>query len=496
LNLRIKENFILNIFLFIFLIVYLHTLYPAPGGRVNAGDSMKWQFIGKVFGTPHPTGYPLFIILSSLFARIPLPIQLFIKVNLISTIFAILTLFFLYKTLRLLSLKIFPSLISTSIFAFGEIFWSQATEAEVYTLNSFFISLILYLLILWKVKKDEKALSLSIFFLILSLSNHITISLFFPSVLTFILSLSPKSLFQKRTIFYLIFSLFILILLYTFLILRSNSSIYSEFPIKNLKDFIYFISGGEWKRSLGFFHLSSIKTGMIKFISSIPSNITIPSLIFFVLGIFNFFKDLRVFFLLFFSTLLFLFFPLFYSIRDVEVNYIPLYFFIVIFISSGMDLLLGLKFSKPLKKFLSLLLLSIPVFLSISNYKELKIEESYWGDWIKVVFSSFKRDTIFIPDYINYDQDMALCYGVFGLDFIKKNNFVISEHFPCRERIIEDYLEGKEISLRGFKLKKNMKIVCFDEGIALELSKKYKVEKRVLSGKVKIPYFRISIERD
>jgi len=182
---------------------------------------------------------------------------------------------------------------------------------------------------------------------------------------------------------------------------------------------------------------------------------------------------------------------LFYSIRDVEVNYIPFYFFIGIFVASGIDFLLKLKFSKVLKKLLALLLISIPVFLFISNYKELKIKESYWADWIKIVFSSFKKDTIFIPDYINYDQDMALCYGVFGFDFIKKNNFVISEHFPQRERIIKDYLEGKEVFLKGFKLEKNMKIICFDEGIAIELSRRHEVEKRVLSDKIEIPYYRI-----
>ncbi len=133
----------------------------------------------------------------------------------------------------------------------------------------------------------------------------------------------------------------------------------------------------------------------------------------------------------------------------------------------------------------------IPFLLFIENYKELKIKESYWGEWIKIVFSNFKRETIFIPDYINYDQDMALSYGVFGLDYIKNKNFVIGENFYQREKIIEDYLLGKEIYLKGFKLERGMKIVCFDEGIALGLSQKFKVKKRVISDKITIPYFRI-----
>lgn len=452
---------------------------------------MKWQFIGKVVGTPHPTGYPLFILLSAIFSRIPIPIPLFTKINLISTFFAILTLFFLFKTLRLLSLNIFSSLVSTSIFAFGKIFWSQATEAEVYTLNSFFISLIIYLLIFWKVKGDERAFSFSVFLTIFSLSNHITILLLFTSILIFVLLVSPKSILKKRTILFLALSLLLLIALYIFLIWRSNSSIYSEFRIKNLGDFVHVISGGSWKKNLDFFNLSFLGKGIIKFISTIPSNITFPSLIILYLGIFNLLRDLKLFFLISLSNLLFLFFSSVYLIGDVEVNYIPVYFFMVIFIACGMNSLVGLKSSKVFKTLTALALLILPLFLFFSNYRELKVKESNWGEWIKIVFSNFKRDTIFIPDYINYDQDMALCYGVFGLDFIKKNNIVIGEHFQKREKIIEDYLEDRELFFKEFKLNKNMKIICFDEGIAIKLSEKFKVEKRILSGKIEIPYFRI-----
>ncbi len=452
---------------------------------------MKWQFIGKVLGTPHPPGYPLFILLSAIFSRLPLPLPLFTKVNLISTFFAILTLFFLYKVMRQIGANIFSSLIATSIFAFGKIFWSQSTEAEVYTLNSFFIILIVYFLILWRDKMDERFLSFSLFFSIFSLSNHMTILILFPSIFIFILLISPKSLLGKRAILFSVISIMILFSLYLFLVGRANKSVYSEFSIKNIKDFIYFVSGGVWKKRLSSLTLNSIFYGLSKFFSSIPSNLTFSSLIILASGIFALFKNFKVLILLLLSPLLFLFFSASYSIIDVEVNYIPVYLFMAIFTGFGINFLLKLKVSKPLWKLMIFVFSLIPFFLFVENYKELKIKESYWGEWIKIVFSNFKRETIFIPDYINYDQDMALSYGVFGLDYIKNKNFVIGENFVERGEIIEDYLLGKEIYLKGFKLKKGMKIVCFDEGIALRLSQKFKVEKRIISGKFFIPYFRI-----
>lgn len=488
---KFRENLITFFFLFLILIIYLLTLFPGPGGRVNAGDSMKWQFIGKILGTPHPPGYPLFILLSAIFSKIFFPLPLFTRVNLISIFFAILTLFFLFKVMRQIGANIFSSLIVTSIFALGKIFWSQATEAEVYTINSFFIILIIYFLMLWKDKRYEIFLSLSLFFSIFSLSNHITILFFFPSIFIFILLISPKSLFGKRTILFSAISLLILSSLYLFLVWRSNRSIYSEFPIQNIRDFTYFVSGGVWKRSLNPMTLNSIFSGLSKFFSSIPSNLTFSSLIILASGIFALFKNFKVLILLLLSSLLFLFFSASYSIIDFEVNYIPVYLFMAIFTGCGMNFLLNLKASKFLWTLMIFVFSLIPFLLFIENYKELKIKESYWGEWIKIVFSNFKRETIFIPDYINYDQDMALSYGVFGLDYIKNKNFVIGENFYQREKIIEDYLLGKEIYLKGFKLERGMKIVCFDEGIALGLSQKFKVKKRVISDKITIPYFRI-----
>ncbi len=481
--------------LFVLLVYYL-TLFPGPGGRVNAGDSLKWQFIGKVAGTPHPTGYPLFVVFTIFFSKLPLSIPLCLKINLLSTIFAMLTLIFIYKTLMLLTSHHFSSLITTLIFAFGRIFWSQATEAEVYSLNSFFITIILFLLLKWNDKNNEKFLFISVFTLILSLSNHITILLHFPAFLIFVLLKDYKSLFRKRTIFISVLAIFLLVFLYLFLIWRSNSSLYSEFPIRNLKDLFYFLSGAYWKKSITFSFYKAYHEILHKFIPTIHENITIPSILFLIFGIIHLSKNLRTFLLIFIPLILFLIFPSVYSIRDIEVNFIPIYLFSSFFIGAGINFFMKLKTQKILKIFLTISLTFVPLFLLISNFKSMKVPESYWGEWIKMVFSHFKRDTIFIPDYINYDQDMALSYGVFGLDFIKNNNFVIGAHIPEREKIIQNYLRGNELYFRGVKIKKGGRIVCFDESIANKLSHKFEVRERTITNKNKIRYFTIQYKRD
>ena len=48
--------------------VYVATMYP---GVSDIGDGTKFAFIGKVLGTPHAPGYPLYVVLSHLFSYVP-----------------------------------------------------------------------------------------------------------------------------------------------------------------------------------------------------------------------------------------------------------------------------------------------------------------------------------------------------------------------------------------------------------------------------------------
>ena len=48
--------------------VYVATIYP---GLLDIGDASKFAFIGRVLGTPHAPGYPLYVMVSHLFGTRP-----------------------------------------------------------------------------------------------------------------------------------------------------------------------------------------------------------------------------------------------------------------------------------------------------------------------------------------------------------------------------------------------------------------------------------------
>ncbi|MBC8249081.1 MAG: DUF2723 domain-containing protein [Anaerolineales bacterium] len=164
-------------------VVYLSTLSPTLG----EADSFEFQVVSHTLGVAHPTGYPLYILLGKLFTLLPIG-NIAYRVNLISPLFASLAVVCLYLCLVYLTRHRVASLLATLTFAFSRTFWSQAVIAEVYTLNAFFVALVLYLLL--KSKTDAWKL-LAAFVYGLSLTNHLTMALLAPAMAIYALLTRP-----------------------------------------------------------------------------------------------------------------------------------------------------------------------------------------------------------------------------------------------------------------------------------------------------------------
>src|SRR5262245_37110333 len=66
------------------LAVYVVTLAP---GLIAITDTPKFQFIGRILGTAHPPGYPLYVMVSHLFGYLPVG-TLAYRINLMSAVFS------------------------------------------------------------------------------------------------------------------------------------------------------------------------------------------------------------------------------------------------------------------------------------------------------------------------------------------------------------------------------------------------------------------------
>jgi len=132
--------------------VYLGTIAPGltwANGGSDGGDLITAAATG---GIPHPTGYPLYLLLARIFQLLPAG-SLAFRTNLMSTLATVLAAVLIYwiVTRSLMTSGTVPSWLTgmAAGYAFGlaPLIWSQAVITEVYALQALLVVLILYLYI-------------------------------------------------------------------------------------------------------------------------------------------------------------------------------------------------------------------------------------------------------------------------------------------------------------------------------------------------------------
>jgi hypothetical protein len=130
------------------LALYVATLAPS----VLPGDSGEFQFVAPMLGIPHPTGYPLYLVLGKLFSTLPIGSVAY-RLNLLSAVAAAGAVWAAYRAGRALGFRRAAALVGAGLLMVSESFWGQATIAEKYALNAFFVSLTLWLGLQWRAER-------------------------------------------------------------------------------------------------------------------------------------------------------------------------------------------------------------------------------------------------------------------------------------------------------------------------------------------------------
>ncbi len=178
------------------LAVYLRTLFPGVGGPE---DSPKLQYVGRVLGTPHEPGYPLYVMVSHLFSRLPFG-SLAYRINVMSACFATLAAAVTYGTARLLDCRRAVAVATALGLAFGQALWSKAVVAEVYTLSAALVALVAYFLVRWSRTREDRGLFWAAAMYGLSLGNHLTVAFLAPAIALYVLTVDRHRALRVRTL--------------------------------------------------------------------------------------------------------------------------------------------------------------------------------------------------------------------------------------------------------------------------------------------------------
>jgi len=211
----------------------LYARTAAPGAL--DGDFGEFQTNIFNLGVSH-TGYPLYFLLAKLWTLVMPVGSIAYRANVFSGLFGALTLVLIYGLMRTLTERRGVALLTALLFGVSRVQWSQSVIPDVYTLNSFFIVLVLWLAILWRVGRAPLwwlALAYG-----LSLTHHRTMIWLAPALGIFVLLGAGRAFFQPRELLKNFAALLLPLLLYLYIPLRGASDVGVEYhPGSNINVF-------------------------------------------------------------------------------------------------------------------------------------------------------------------------------------------------------------------------------------------------------------------
>ncbi|MGB7054484.1 MAG: DUF2723 domain-containing protein [bacterium] len=343
------------------LVFYLYSLCP----DVYLIDSGELATVSYALGIAHPTGYPLYTLISYFFAHLPgEPIR---NLNLLSALFSVAAAAVLYITARRVTNNPSLSAAVTALFAFSPTIWRTSITNEVYPLTGLFAVLVIYLLYQ---DNSERILYLIMYSIGLALTNHIIFfSLALPVLIYIAIVYRPR---LKQVLAGLLF-LMLGLTLYLYIITRTigGADIAWGNPY-NLQRLFWHVTGKQYQ--VWMFSLSpaevwqNLINGMHILSRDLLYLLILPSLAGFVV---LFRKDRKRFWLLLTILILNLLYTINYSIPDIEPYYIPSLVVLVVTFAYGLTMLR--RFLRPA------IVLPLACIFPIINYSACTLRNNTFG---------------------------------------------------------------------------------------------------------------------
>ena len=163
-------NLINKILAFFTLFISFGVYYDTMAPTVSYWDCGEFIAVANTLGVPHPPGSPFFLLIGRIASMIPFSNDIAFRVNLLSPISSAFAVMFLYliivqcvthwrgkvesNTDALIAFG--GGLVGALTFSFTDSHWFNAVEAEVYAFSTFFTAIVVWLILLWSEKADEK----------------------------------------------------------------------------------------------------------------------------------------------------------------------------------------------------------------------------------------------------------------------------------------------------------------------------------------------------
>jgi len=391
-------------------LAYWLTLLPGIG---IMGDVSKFQFLGKVLGTPHLSGYPTYIIFNHFFVTLFPKGTLAFKSNLLSALFSIGTSWFLFETMAVLVQDRVVAFVTALSFGLTHTMWRFSLMSEVYSLNVLFMATVIFFLIRWNKNRNDLDFYIACALYAISFGNHlITVGLIF-AFIYIVWATKPSTFWETKKILYVLFFILLGFLQYGYIAWRSidpnpafletdwytfllflkkmglssrtfnwNDILSERFPLL----IIYF-----WKEFYLLLLISLVGVVTVK------NRVVNTFLIFCFVGSSVFSLTLGV-------------------VREHSAFFLPVFLVIAIYLGLGLKHI-NHRILKNRK--LTYLLYVIPVFFLLINYSSVDLSKTtIHARIVEKVLNTIKQDGVIIVD--EYDYACYFWYYLIGEDYQEK----------------------------------------------------------------------------
>ena len=244
-------------------VIYLRTLLPGP----SFGDWAEMQFIPAQLGIPHPTGYPLYVLLGKVFSLLPIGTWAY-RADLLSAVAAAGAAGTSVLVATRLGVRPLIAAAAGLSLALSGTLWLEATFSEMNGLHLFLVAAVIHRALVWRAERRDSDLRLGGLLAGLAVANHLLSVTVVPIVILFVL-FDAWSRLRERPIVLLQTALLGLVgvSLYLFIPLRGLAgppSVYGAFLTWD--GFSSLVSGAQFRRDMQF----SSEQSLVKAWGAVP----------------------------------------------------------------------------------------------------------------------------------------------------------------------------------------------------------------------------------
>ena len=167
---------------------------------IYVGDSGELVAAAYLLGIPHPSGYPLYVLLGKLWTLLVPLGSVAYRMSLFSVFCAAAAVFVLHRLCRSLGLHPLAAAFAALLFAVSPSFWGEANVQRVYALNALFTALATAAAVSWHRSRKPGRFVFAFFLCGLGSSNHTFMAVYAVALLGFLLLTEPGLLSRPRSL--------------------------------------------------------------------------------------------------------------------------------------------------------------------------------------------------------------------------------------------------------------------------------------------------------